>query len=63
MKYGRLQRFWLQQVGDVLMASYICKACNINYTVNKPLSWDMCTPDFCHECTKDLDKVRALFAP
>lgn len=45
----------------VVWGSYTCRACMTNYVADQPLHWDKCTPDFCHECTKDLERVKAIF--
>ena len=29
---------------------YRCRICAKEYVVNKPDSWDLCTPTICHEC-------------
>jgi len=57
--YG-LRHIWIQNKGGVLHATYSCKACKVAYTVDEPFSWRVCSPDFCHDCYADLEKVRRL---
>lgn len=54
----RIQRVELQERDGIIWASYLCIAC-AEYVVNKPLSWECCTPELCHACT-NMDKVLAL---
>lgn len=45
---------------EVRYGLYACKRCGEPYTVNRPDTWDACTPNFCHACTKYLSQQYAL---
>lgn len=37
---------------------YTCRWCKKEYTVNRPDTWNRCTPDYCHDCVMRFDAAR-----
>lgn len=46
--------------GVIHFGVYTCQRCKKEYTVNKPGSWQRCTPLYCHDCTSSDDAAIAI---